>query len=944
MRRKNIIPPSQRKTSFVLSYAMGGIGVGEATILFLTLVICIIMVFIINIFAALMINTIFVMLSLYLVYTDSTNDLKGWEKILRNNQYLFSKKTFLKKEVLGDLNPYKFDDEKERVSIGKNRLSILKIDGKDIFKMSSNERENLLQGFAKIISGTECNLSIYKKMSEPEKTEHIEYFNNMILEAAKDKSIDKEQKKSIIKQLKGYSIEEILKKMNRKDAYYLTIITPFSDSVDELESIAIDFRDININTRQLGYEEIKDFLDELYNPIDYSLEVTPKELKRNIAIKIEEANNKVEKLSKKKKKTKEIKIQLSDLKKEIKLLNSERKKLEKKFNGKIKITKNYIKTDSLYYKFVTLGKKPLYADDGWGVPFVSNANIITLFKVNHLNQDRAIKNLDIAIQRNDLKADNYGSKSVSKVNENNKINELYREIIDDVNSDQEKLKDLSILFMIKAPSLGKLKKEDKKFSKLIKKTGFTIKHLPYVQFDAFESFLPKNSFLLRKEISNEMTSSTIASSFPMIMDDFIDKDGIYLSNTSQGGEIYWNNELRDDYRFNSNSIILGSSGSGKSVTTFKLVANDYFKGNKIFIIDPEQEYKNLSNSLGGKVVDMGGSGSLKINPLVILKSFDEEDGFDYIGSHVSFLSAFFNTTNSKLDQEVQIMLQRELVSLYKKLKITNKKINDSYSKIKWPIFDDFLSHLKTNAKKEKGKILDIYELTILIISQYCSGGVYSNLWNNKQELSFKERMIVFDTSSLINDKFKIAGQMLFITKIIWSHIQENKKMNEKLKINKYSSLYIDEAHLLMNKNNLFALEWIQMVTKRIRKYNGKLFLITQNVKDFLGDKDISHYTEGILNNISYSFIGKMQPKDLESLDIMYSSIGGLNDIEKYWIANSGRGKFLLKIGDRIKYFIERVNINPYEAELFAPQILDSFSDEYLNGFDNLVSGIYDEKA
>ncbi len=447
--------------------------------------------------------------------------------------------------------------------------------------------------------------------------------------------------------------------------------------------------------------------------------------------------------------------------------------------------------------------------------------------------------------------------------------------------------DLLPILMIKGKSISELNKTERALNKFVKVDGFGIKSLTNIQFKAFETFMPKRRSTLREELSIEVPTITAASTFPFIVDDFIDEGGIYLSDTSQGGEIYWNNEIRDDYRFNSNAIILGSSGSGKSVTTYKLVLNDYLNGNRLFIIDPEQEYKGLASSIGGQVLDMGGGGKYKINPLMITINYDE-DSNSYIQQHVSFLKSFFETTNKSIDQDVLIIIQKELIAFYKSLKITDEKIGGKeYSKIKWPIFDEFLDFIDKKAKNFTGKIKDIYEFASIILSQYASGGTYSDLWNGKQEMDFKEKFIVFDTSSLVNDRYKIAGQMLFITKIIWSSIQENKKKNESLNINKYTSLYIDEAHLLMNKNNLFALEWIQMVTKRIRKYNGKIFLITQNVKDFLGDKEISHYTEGIINNISYSFIGKMQPKDLESLDNMYSSSGGLSETEKLGYRKNG---------------------------------------------------------
>ncbi len=889
---KKVIPPSQRKTSFVITYAMGGIGLFEVTILLITLIVSILFFVLVDIVISLFVSMILFMISFYLIYTDKKSNLKGWEKIIRISSFYQSKKKFNSTEISTDLFPYKFDDGNQEIKLKKNYISFIKVSGKDISKMSDFEREEFILEYSRIISHVSIPITFFKNSSEPDKYDQIDYFNKQIIEQLNKNDIDLKTKQMIATQLQSYAIDEILKKISNKTTYIFAFVGSWEELEEEKRDFISSLREIGISSEEFNYEKSKQIILNFYNPFfNFKEEYDIENILKNIS-----------------------------------------------FN------KNHIKFgDYGYGRILTFGKTPSFVPDGWFSGLTFDQNVIPSFKVLPLNQEEAIKNIDIAIQRNDLRSSNLSSKSSSKAKgELELINDIYKQIIEDINNDSEQIKDFVPIFMIIGKTISEIKKTQKALSKTLKKDGFQLKELPYIQFNAFETFLPKLTSTIKNEIAIELPTLTIGSSFPMIIDDFIDDKGIFISYTSTGGEIYWNNELRDDYRFNSNSIILGSSGSGKSVLTYKLVTNDFLKGNKVFIIDPEQEYIKLSRMLGGRTIDLGGDGINKINPFQINRSYEDSDSKSHISKHVSFLSSFFEMTNSRLDQEVSILLQKELISFYQELRITNEKINRDYASIQWPIFQDFLTFVELKSKRANGKMLDIYELTLLIISQYTEGGTYSDLWNGKQNINFNEQMIVFDTSSLINDKYKIAGQMLFITKIIWSLIQENRKINESKKQNNYSSIYIDEAHLLMNKNNLFALEWIQMVTKRIRKYNGKLFLITQNVKDFLGDKEISHYTEGILNNISYSFIGKMQPKDLESLDTMYSSMGGLSIAEKSWIANSGRGKFLLKIGDRLKYYINKVNINPNEARLFAPQILDSIESDFIKNYDALFFQIYKE--
>lgn len=59
---------------------------------------------------------------------------------------------------------------------------------------------------------------------------------------------------------------------------------------------------------------------------------------------------------------------------------------------------------------------------------------------------------------------------------------------------------------------------------------------------------------------------------------------------------------RDDERVNSNTVIIGKSGSGKSYCTKMLLANLASDNAKVYILDPENEYGTLAENLNGRVL------------------------------------------------------------------------------------------------------------------------------------------------------------------------------------------------------------------------------------------------------------------------------------------------------------------------------------------------------
>ncbi len=56
---------------------------------------------------------------------------------------------------------------------------------------------------------------------------------------------------------------------------------------------------------------------------------------------------------------------------------------------------------------------------------------------------------------------------------------------------------------------------------------------------------------------------------------------------------------RRNTRVNSNMFILASSGSGKTVLTSTIIDNKIKNGEKVFIIDPENEYRELAEYYNG---------------------------------------------------------------------------------------------------------------------------------------------------------------------------------------------------------------------------------------------------------------------------------------------------------------------------------------------------------
>ena len=125
---------------------------------------------------------------------------------------------------------------------------------------------------------------------------------------------------------------------------------------------------------------------------------------------------------------------------------------------------------------------------------------------------------------------------------------------------------------------------------------------------------------------------------------------------------------------------LGNSGQGKSYLLKLILENLRESGMNVCALDPEMEYEDLTNNLGGCFIDLM-SGEFIINVLEP-KTWDENGSPEdkdapqtfrissKLSQHISFLKGFFRTYKDFSDREIdtiEIMLQK----LYAKFGISD---------------------------------------------------------------------------------------------------------------------------------------------------------------------------------------------------------------------------------------------------------------------------------
>ncbi|MBW1242432.1 MAG: hypothetical protein EIB84_06660 [Spiroplasma poulsonii] len=121
---------------------------------------------------------------------------------------------------------------------------------------------------------------------------------------------------------------------------------------------------------------------------------------------------------------------------------------------------------------------------------------------------------------------------------------------------------------------------------------------------------------------------------------------------------------------------------------------------------------------------------------------------------------------------------------------------------------------------------------------------------------------------------------------------------------------------MINENNTLALNFLFEMTKRIRKYNGILYIMTQNINDFMGNANIKTQTQGIINNCLYQFVHHLAASDLQDYDNLIATSGRLNQYQKDTIATAPTGTCLFSIGANNRMLLN-VEASEIEQEAFS---------------------------
>ena len=443
------------------------------------------------------------------------------------------------------------------------------------------------------------------------------------------------------------------------------------------------------------------------------------------------------------------------------------------------------------------------------------------------------------------------------------------------------------------PTIAEMKKTVRR---AWQESGFRLNNMEFEQLQAFIGAQVSGLDPLPKQ-GRGIPSNTVAACYPWIFAHISDEGGVKLG-ANDGVPVFINFFRRDSERVNSNMVIVGKSGSGKSYATKSILSNLAADDAKIFILDPENEYTELAGNLHGKIINVGNAQYGRLNPFHIITALDDDEAGENgpsgsYATHLQFLEEFFRQILPDCEKDAMEYLNTLLDRLYGDFNITPETDLSKLTPEDYPIFDDLYDAILQEFQSTDNDYIRTMLRTLMnYVAKFSTGGRNANIWNGPSTVTTETNFTVFNFQSMLaNRNTTIANaQMLLVLKYIDNEIIKNRDYNLKYGLSRKIVVVIDEAHVFIDTKFPIALDFMFQLAKRIRKYNGMQIVITQNIKDFVGSEEIARKSTAIINACQYSFIFALAPNDIQDLVKLYENAGGINENEQEQIVQAPRGQ------------------------------------------------------
>jgi len=294
----------------------------------------------------------------------------------------------------------------------------------------------------------------------------------------------------------------------------------------------------------------------------------------------------------------------------------------------IQITPSFIRIGDRYARTIFMYVYPRFLQTSWFSPIIN------------LNQTMDVSMFMNVVDTEDLlkKLKNKVGQIQTSIMMNEEKGAVRDPVLDTAYKDVEELRDKLqqgteklFRFSLYITVYGRTKRELDKVTEQVESVLSTklvySKHAMMQMEQGFSSTIPVGTNKLK--VVTNLNTAPLSTTFPFVSNELTSNEGILYGINRHNNSLV----LFDRFALeNANMVVFAKSGAGKSYATKLEILRSLMMGTDVIIIDPENEYKYLSDAVGGSYLEISLNADNRINPFDLPKAVGSDTTADILRS------------------------------------------------------------------------------------------------------------------------------------------------------------------------------------------------------------------------------------------------------------------------------------------------------------------------
>lgn len=363
-------------------------------------------------------------------------------------------------------------------------------------------------------------------------------------------------------------------------------------------------------------------------------------------------------------------------------------------------------------------------------------------------------------------------------------------------------------------------------------------------------------------VFRNISTKGLSTTFPFTSSSLSQDDGIFYGINTHNNSLIIFDRFRTE---NANMCVFAKSGWGKSFAIKLEILRSLMMGTDVIVLDPENEYRALVETVGGTYLNINLNSDERINPFDLPRSLKDTDSHpgDLLRGAIVNMLGLLHLMLWVITPGEDAILEKALITTYSLKGITMEDDNAEGKEI--PLMRDLVSVLET---------MDGWKWLCERLDKYVNG-VFAGVFSRPTNVDLKEGLVVFSVRDLDDILRPIA--MYILLNYVWNIARSSEKKR---------MLVVDEAWNIMQYED--SAKFLFGLVKRARKYGLGITTITQDVEDFMTNQ----YGKAIVTNSSIQLLLKQSPASIDILQDVFK----LTEQEKYILLNAWVGTWLFFAG------------------------------------------------